>query len=74
MVNDKLNTMTNNSQFTTNKSPLVKKGYKNTEIGVIPVEWEVVELGEKFTIKNGLNKAKEFFGYGTPIVNYMDIF
>jgi len=52
----------------------IKKGYKQTEIGVIPVDWEVVTFSEKFTIKNGLNKAKEFFGYGTPIVNYMDVF
>jgi len=27
-----------------------------------------------FSFKNGLNKAKEFFGFGTPIVNYLDVF
>jgi len=37
-------------------------------------EWEHVPLGDLFSFKNGLNKAKEFFGYGTPIVNYMDVF
>jgi type I restriction enzyme S subunit len=37
-------------------------------------EWESMRLGELFTFKNGLNKAKEFFGHGTPIVNYMDVF
>ncbi|MCH7225103.1 restriction endonuclease subunit S [Haloferula sp. A504] len=37
-------------------------------------EWEVKTLGELFTFKNGLNKSKEFFGHGTPIVNYMDVF
>lgn len=37
-------------------------------------EGENVSLGELFTFKNGLNKAKEFFGHGTPIVNYMDVF
>jgi type I restriction enzyme, S subunit len=37
-------------------------------------EWDRVRLGELFTFKNGLNKGKEFFGYGTPIVNYMDVF
>ena len=37
-------------------------------------EWEEVSLGELFTFKNGLNKGKEFFGFGTPIVNYMDVF
>ena len=36
--------------------------------------WGSVNLGELFTFKNGLNKGKEFFGYGTPIVNYMDVF
>lgn len=52
----------------------LKKGYKQTELGLIPEDWSVEILGEKFTIKNGLNKAKEYFGYGTPIVNYMDVF
>jgi len=37
-------------------------------------KWNVVRLGDLFSFKNGLNKAKEFFGHGTPIVNYMDVF
>jgi len=37
-------------------------------------EWSRTTLGELFTFKNGLNKAKHFFGSGTPIVNYMDVF
>jgi type I restriction enzyme S subunit len=37
-------------------------------------EWDQARLGDLFSFKNGLNKAKEFFGYGTPIVNYMDVF
>lgn len=52
----------------------VKAGYKKTEVGVIPDDWDAVQLDELFTFKNGLNKAKQFFGYGTPIVNYMDVF
>lgn len=36
--------------------------------------WSEVTLGELMAFKNGLNKAKEFFGHGTPIVNYMDAF
>jgi type I restriction enzyme S subunit len=52
----------------------VPQGYKQTEVGVIPEDWEQVRLGEIFSFKNGLNKEKEFFGYGTPIVNYMDVF
>ncbi len=47
---------------------------KQTEIGEIPADWEVVKLGEIFQFKNGLNKSKEYFGHGTPIVNYMDVY
>ena len=52
----------------------IPEGYKQTEIGVIPEDWEVKDLGSFMVFKNGLNKAKEFFGYGTPIVNYMDVY
>ncbi len=48
--------------------------YQQTEVGLIPSDWVVKTLGEIFEFKNGLNKEKEFFGYGTPIVNYMDVF
>lgn len=37
-------------------------------------EWDSVALGDLFQFKNGLNKAKRFFGYGNSIVNYMDVF
>ena len=36
------------------------------------VEWKT--LGEVYEFKNGLNKGKEFFGKGTPIVNFTDVF
>ena len=49
-------------------------GYKQTPLGLLPNSWEVVFLGDLFVFKNGLNKAKRFFGTGTPIVNYMDVF
>jgi type I restriction enzyme, S subunit len=49
-------------------------GNKRTEVGEIPQDWETIALGELFEFKNGLNKAKRFFGFGTPIVNYMDVY
>jgi type I restriction enzyme, S subunit len=52
----------------------VKLGYKETEVGIIPKEWNLIRLGDVFIFKNGLNKEKRFFGHGTPIVNYMDVF
>ena len=54
--------------------PTVPVGYKQTEVGVIPEDWDPIQIGDLFTFKNGLNKEKEFFGHGTPIVNYMDVF
>lgn len=53
---------------------MVKEGFKQTEIGMIPNEWEVVSIGDSYKFKNGLNKEKEYFGYGLPIVNYMDVY
>ena len=52
----------------------LSKGYKQTNLGPLPNTWEAVLLGDLFVFKNGLNKAKSFFGRGTPIVNYMDVF
>lgn len=38
------------------------------------VTWETTTIGELLEFKNGLNKGKEFFGKGTPIVNYTDVY
>lgn len=37
-------------------------------------EWESMKIGNILEFKNGLNKGKEYFGYGTPIVNYTDVY
>ncbi len=36
-------------------------------------EWQKYKVGEILKISNGINKEKEFFGSGTPIINYMDV-
>lgn len=36
--------------------------------------WDVTVIGDYLDFKNGLNKGKEYFGYGTPIVNYTDVY
>ena len=36
--------------------------------------WDIATIGDFLDFKNGLNKGKEFFGYGTPIVNYTDVY
>ena len=52
----------------------LKSGYKQTEVGVIPEDWDIRKIGDFLDFKNGLNKSKEFFGHGTPILNYVDVF
>lgn len=37
-------------------------------------DWEQRKVGDYYEFKNGLNKGKEFFGKGTPIVNFTDVF
>ena len=37
-------------------------------------EWENHKVGDFYEFKNGLNKGKEFFGYGLPIVNFTDVY
>jgi len=48
--------------------------YKQTEIGIIPEDWEVNELGNIGNFKNGINKDGQDFGHGSPFVNLMDVF
>ena len=36
-------------------------------------EWQNYKVEEILKISNGINKEKEFFGSGTPIINYMDV-
>jgi type I restriction enzyme S subunit len=36
-------------------------------------EWQFSKMENHFDFKNGLNKEKEYFGKGTPIVNFTDV-
>ena len=55
-------------------TPHIKQGYKQTEVGVIPEDWEAVPLSRLGQFKNGINKDSEAFGHGSPFVNLMDVF
>ena len=52
---------------------IVPTGYKKTPVGICPVEWGENTLKNIFVFKNGLNKEKNAFGKGTPIINYTDV-
>ncbi|GAQ13142.1 type I restriction-modification system, specificity subunit S [Myroides odoratimimus] len=43
-------------------------------IGDIPEHWEVKRLRYLGITQNGLSKGGEFFGKGTPFVNYSDVY
>lgn len=53
---------------------VVEKGYKQTEVGVIPEDWKVKRLGEVCQFENGDRSsnypaANEFVTYGIPFIN-----
>lgn len=53
---------------------MIETKFKKTDIGEIPEAWGITSIGDIFDFKNGLNKEKQFFGEGTPIINYMDVY
>ncbi|WP_243286693.1 restriction endonuclease subunit S [Geothrix terrae] len=54
----------------------VRAGYKQTEVGVIPEEWDVRTFGRNYaeSSRNGIYKSAEFQGRGTRIVNMGEMF
>ena len=55
----------------------VRPGYKQTEVGVIPEDWEVAPLGKHATFKTGpfgsaLHQS-DYVDGGVPVVNPMQI-
>jgi type I restriction enzyme, S subunit len=56
----------------------LKPGYKQTELGVIPQQWEIAQLGNIGQIKTGpfgtLLKADEYSGRnGTPLISVREV-
>lgn len=47
---------------------MIADGYKDTEIGVIPVEWNISELEEIFEITAGKSKSKFIIDNGKYIL------
>ena len=51
----------------------LKPGYKQTEVGAVPEEWNVVAFSDLFDFRNGVNASKESYGRGIPFVNVLEI-
>ena len=55
-------------------SAAVREGYKLTEVGVIPEEWEVAQIGKVFNLINGCAfKPSEWKTQGTPIIRIQNL-
>jgi len=50
----------------------MKPGYKQSEVGVIPDEWDVVPFAELFAFRNGVNADKNSYGKGVSFVNVLE--
>jgi len=59
--------LTTNSQLSTSNSQL-PQGYKQTEVGVIPEDWNVKMLKESFTIKSGFAFSSTYFSNNGSIL------
>jgi type I restriction enzyme, S subunit len=49
------------------------EGYKQTELGVIPKDWDVVPLGKFLNFQNGVNANKASYGHGIPFINISEV-
>lgn len=67
--------MSGNARSTNNSQ--VPKGYKQTEVGVIPEDWEVLTLGKYASFKTGpfgsLLHNSDYVDGGIPVINPMQI-
>ena len=50
------------------------KGYRKTDVGVIPTGWRLESMGKIFSFKNGINADKDAYGSGIKFINVMDVF
>jgi type I restriction enzyme, S subunit len=53
--------------------PCVPNGYKQTDVGVIPEDWDVQSMAELFTFQNGVNADKSAYGSGIPFINVLEV-
>lgn len=50
----------------------VKPGFKQTEVGMIPEDWEVTPFSELFEFRNGVNADKARYGQGVRFINVLE--
>jgi type I restriction enzyme S subunit len=50
----------------------LKPGYKQTEVGVIPDDWDAVPLGKLYKFSNGVNADKAAYRKGLRFINVLE--
>jgi len=50
----------------------VRPGYKQTEVGLLPEEWEMTPFAELFEFRNGVNADKASYGQGVRFINVLE--
>jgi type I restriction enzyme S subunit len=50
----------------------LRPGYKQTEVGVIPEDWEIIPFSELFDFRNGVNADKAAYGKGVRFINVLE--
>jgi type I restriction enzyme, S subunit len=50
-----------------------RHAYKQAEVGVIPVDWDVSPLARFLEFRNGVNADKNAYGSGTPFINVLEV-
>jgi type I restriction enzyme S subunit len=51
----------------------LKAEYKQTEIGIVPEDWELLRFAELFDFANGVNADKSAYGEGVKFINVLDV-
>jgi len=55
-----------------NQAP-IPHGYKKTQVGVIPNDWEVKTIKELYVLKNGINADQKKYGTGIKFINVLEV-
>ena len=51
----------------------VRPGYRQSEVGVIPQDWETVPFSEFMEFQNGVNADKSAYGTGFRFINVLEV-
>lgn len=52
--------------------PMVPEGFKKTEIGVIPEDWDLFPFSDIFEFRNGVNADRGAYGQGIRFINVLE--